>query len=202
MGIAERKQREKREMRQLILDAAMKRFVREGFEKTSVRQIAKDIEYSVGAMYVHFKNKNEIFYALHVEFFNMLHSKFNEASIEDPLQRLRWLGQKYMEFGFENPEAYHLMFVAQSPMETIEDQESWYCAKRTFDVLVQTVDQCVKEGYFPNKDVMQLTMMTYGLSHGILSLKLYRDMKMFPEEERQRLIHSTLDYILELLQKP
>lgn len=46
MGVVERKAREKREIKDLILDAARKLFVREGYENVSMRKIADKIEYS------------------------------------------------------------------------------------------------------------------------------------------------------------
>ena len=44
MGIAERKEREKREMRRKIIDAAFEMFVEVGYERTSIRAIADKIE--------------------------------------------------------------------------------------------------------------------------------------------------------------
>ena len=41
MGILERKERDKQEMRLMILDAAKEVFVSEGFEKASIRAIAE-----------------------------------------------------------------------------------------------------------------------------------------------------------------
>jgi hypothetical protein len=43
MGITERKEREKLEMRELILEAATSMFLEEGYEKTSIRNIAERI---------------------------------------------------------------------------------------------------------------------------------------------------------------
>jgi AcrR family transcriptional regulator len=53
MGISDRKEREKQEMKQLIIDAAMRMFVEDGYEKTSIRNIADKIEYSPGTIYLY-----------------------------------------------------------------------------------------------------------------------------------------------------
>ncbi|MBK7338149.1 MAG: helix-turn-helix transcriptional regulator [Saprospirales bacterium] len=60
MGINERKEREKVELRGLILKGAMEVFLEEGFENTSIRRIAERVEYSPGTIYVYFKDKDEI----------------------------------------------------------------------------------------------------------------------------------------------
>lgn len=43
MGVVERKAREKQEVKDQILDAARKLFVREGYESVSMRKIADQI---------------------------------------------------------------------------------------------------------------------------------------------------------------
>ena len=61
MGIPDRKEREKQELRDLILKEARALFLEEGFEKTSLRKIAERIEYSPTTIYLYFKDKNEQF---------------------------------------------------------------------------------------------------------------------------------------------
>ena len=56
-------------MRDRILKSAHKIFVEKGFDDVSIRNIAVDIEYSPATIYLYFKDKNEIFYALHTEAF-------------------------------------------------------------------------------------------------------------------------------------
>jgi hypothetical protein len=51
MGIAERKEREREEVKDLILNAAREIFLAEGYENTSMRKIASKIEYSPGIIY-------------------------------------------------------------------------------------------------------------------------------------------------------
>ena len=69
MGIVERKEREKEDMRRLILNAARKLFLEQGYEKTSIRNIADAIEYSPATIYLYYKDKNELLFALHEEAF-------------------------------------------------------------------------------------------------------------------------------------
>src|SRR5579863_9246935 len=60
MGVQERRAREKKELRQEILDAARDLFVREGFENVSMRKIAEKIEYSATTIYLYFQDKAEL----------------------------------------------------------------------------------------------------------------------------------------------
>ena len=65
MGIVERKEKQKLEIRKMILEASMKLFVEEGFAHVSIRKIADLIEYSPTTVYLYFKDKDEIFFSLH-----------------------------------------------------------------------------------------------------------------------------------------
>ena len=64
MGVKERKARQKKFLRQEILDAASELFVKEGYEDVSMRRIAEKIEYSPTAIYVHFRDKQQLFLEL------------------------------------------------------------------------------------------------------------------------------------------
>ncbi|NFP91758.1 TetR/AcrR family transcriptional regulator [Clostridium sporogenes] len=48
--------------KQHILEAAIIKFTEKGFEKTSLREIASAAGLTTGAIYHHFKNKDELFY--------------------------------------------------------------------------------------------------------------------------------------------
>ena len=124
MGIIERKEREREEMRKLILDAAQKLFLTDGFEKVSIRNIADVIEYSPATIYLYYKDKNELFFALHQTAFTKLIEEFRPiAQVEQPMDKLIEMGKLYLRFAFENPELYDLMFIMIAPIETLECRE-------------------------------------------------------------------------------
>src|SRR5665647_140284 len=111
MGIAERKERDKMEMRDRIVEAATLMFLEDGYEKTSIRNIADKIEYSPATIYLYFKDKDELFFAIHNIGFQLLLKEMEKANkIKNPLKRLREIGSIYVEFALENPEYYDLMF--------------------------------------------------------------------------------------------
>ena len=90
MGIAERKEREREGVKDLILNAAREIFLTEGYENTSIRKIASKIEYSPGVIYLHFKDKNDLLLALHDKAFECkMEALFHSTGhIADPLERL------------------------------------------------------------------------------------------------------------------
>src|SRR5580692_467652 len=124
MGIQERKEKQKLEIRKLILDASIKLFSDEGFGNVTIRKIADLIEYSPTTVYLYFRDKDEIYAALHdIGFQKMSEFNRNLASINNPLLRLHKMGENYLYFGMGNPEFYDLMFILDEPMKKLAGPE-------------------------------------------------------------------------------
>src|SRR5690348_9854789 len=116
MGVQERRERERSETRDKILDAARELFVTEGYDGVSMRKVAEKIEYSPTAIYVHFANKEELFLELcHADYHRLAESFVKLAQIADPVEKLRRLGRAYIEFGLKNPNHYRMMFMTAHP---------------------------------------------------------------------------------------
>ena len=64
MGSKERRVREKETRRRQIQEAAMKLFIKHGFNATTLEDIVKKVELTPGAIYRHFKSKDELFASL------------------------------------------------------------------------------------------------------------------------------------------
>jgi AcrR family transcriptional regulator len=64
MGIAERKEREKQRRREEILDAAEKVFFTRGIENSTMEDVAVKAELSKGTLYLYFKSKEDIHWAI------------------------------------------------------------------------------------------------------------------------------------------
>jgi AcrR family transcriptional regulator len=67
MGTKERKEREKNSRRQQIQECAKKLFLRKGFRSTTMEDIAKEAELSIGAIYQYFKSKDELYASMNLE---------------------------------------------------------------------------------------------------------------------------------------
>src|SRR5262245_40162651 len=175
MLLAERKTQKKEELRALILEGAKKLFAKKGIEATTIRNIAEAVDYSVGTVYVYFKDKNAILHALHTQGFRQLLGDFKVLyNVADPLARLRAMGKVYISFALQNTDMYDLMFSLKAPMEflTTTQEGEWNEGKATFDVLRTTVKQCMAAGHFKGYKLEPLAFLIWSLMHGMCSLKI------------------------------
>ena len=178
MGVKQRREREKSETRDKILDAARELFVTEGYEGVSMRRVAEKIEYSPTAIYVHFTDKNELFHELCRQDFARLQAVMQSAEMPaDPIERLRQIGRSYIQFGVRFPNHYVFMFMTphlpQEPDE--EDREIMgNPEKDAYAMLKAAVQEAINAGCFRDEvqDAELVSQTLWASVHGVISLNI------------------------------
>lgn len=175
MGIAERKERDKQEMKELILQTAKKMFIEEGYEKTSLRKLAEKIEYSPATIYLYYADKDELFFAIQEQAFEMFFLEMSVvASYPDPFERLTHMGRIYMEFSLKNTELYDLMFLMDAPMNSKMACEDWGSGHRSWTFLKEAVQACIDAGYFKTQDTLNVSRLIFSFIHGLITTYIRR----------------------------
>lgn len=203
MTIATRKERQKEELRTKILQSAKALFIEKGYHETSIRNIAERIEYSPTTIYLYFKDKDDVFYALHQEGFALLNQYFKPlAFVEDPFQRLKAVMRAYIRFALENREFYDLMFINRAPMNALDDKcDEWDEGKQSFQALVDTVSHCIGKGYFTGMDPESLSFTLWAMVHGICSLQIRERCNVLTEEVQEGLADRAASIISDMLDR-
>jgi len=196
MGIAERKEKEKAEMRTQILEAAMNLFLREGFDKVTLRRIASEIQYSPATIYLYFRDKSDIIFALHTEGFERFYSKqLTVLSIADPWERLKQHARVYMAFALENPEYYDLMFIKHGPGEKLKTDREWDVGLRSYNFLKDNIRDCMEEEYIPRSDVDVAAFAIWSFTHGMAALIIRQRCGMIPEELLNNVVNGAIEFM-------
>ena len=178
MGTKERREREKSETRDKILDAARELFVTEGFEGVSMRKVADKIEYSPTAIYVHFADKEELFRELCHRDYARLAEVFQSSAIStDPIERIRQIGAIYIDFGLRNPNHYKFMFMTPHPPHEPDevDREMMGNPERdAYAFLKWAVQQGIDAGCFEQEfgDAELVSQTLWASVHGVISLHI------------------------------
>jgi AcrR family transcriptional regulator len=196
-----RRQKVKADIRSRILEEAKRLFFEKGYDHASIRNIAEHIEYSVGTIYLHFKDKDSIFHALQGQGFAILLEKMQVLqSVAHPFERLKAMGVVYLDFAKKNPEFYDLMFIIRAPMNCLEEDEGWQGGMKTFGYLIQIVKECQDIGMFlAHKDPESLAFTVWSAVHGIAALKIRGRCRVISEEKQENIdIQSYQDLLLML----
>lgn len=199
MGTAERRRREKNELRREILAAARELFAREGYESVSMRRIADKIEYSPTTIYLHFKDKDELIREICDEMFVLLTRKLQKAFAagDSPLDRLKAGLKLYVEFGLKHPDHYRVTLMAPwcptgEPKKGLEKDLASREGMRAFQCLIDGVAACVQAGLFRETDPMLISQSLWMTIHGITSLWISSG-DLFPWCDRARLLDFSID---------
>lgn len=210
MGISERKARHKEDLRKSILEAAKKLFLEEGYHGTSIRKIARAIEFSPTTIYLYYKDKAEIAHALHTEGFKLLGKQFGLLRhIDDPFERLKAMGRTYIQFSLENTDYYELMFVLKEPMEHLREcgeETNWEEGDQAFGLLIANITDCKEAGYFPEMEAANMAIIAWGMLHGLCTLNIHGHLdfvKTYKEEVKhvEDLFESAFNTFVVMLER-
>ena len=174
MGVKERKERQKENLRQEILDAASEMFAVEGYANVSMRKIAERIEYSPTTIYLYFKDKNDLLMQICEETFAMLYAKMQriEKQSGSALDCLEKGIRAYIEFGLQHPNHYEVTFIAPlwNDMKTDEYKYEGSMGERTFGYLRSVVQAAIAEGSLKKGDLEAMSQTLWAGMHGVTSL--------------------------------
>lgn len=196
MSSKERKERQKTKMKETILSATLKLFSEDGYDNVSMRRIADEVEYSVGTLYLYFKDRDEIFFELHKLGFEIFYKRqLAVQDIKDPLQRLTEHSLSYIRFAIDQPLYYDLMFISRIPTKTIKKLQDWDSGTRTYDILKLNISQAKNAGYLKGVDVEVAAFSLWSFIHGISSLFVRERLMMVPSEAVKQLITGALKFL-------
>lgn len=172
MGIAERRLRQKEEVRANILSTAWRLVKEEGWQSLSIRKIADAIEYSVPVIYDHFENKEDILLQFGKDGFGLLIKKLQQArkKSDDPAEQLRLIADAYWNFAFKNKEYYQLMFglgIACCETDKCIPEESAFR-----NIVMEPINAILDENKKKGINACLKYHTFWSVMHGLISIKM------------------------------
>jgi len=202
MAITKRRQQNIEDMKASILEAANELFIKEGYEHTTLRKIAKKIDYNQATIYNYYSNKEEIFYELQRRAFVNFYEEFNELreSKIKGYEKFKWMGRKYINYALKHPEEYKLMFILKKPMEAAERLDpEWKIGAKNYELLKEVIRECIDEGSLQLDHVESGAYMVWSFVHGLVSLVIMDRCQMIPEVDIDFLVkqaHMTFENLI------
>lgn len=160
MTIEKRREREIEGMRQLILSAASDIIASEGFDKLSIRKIAKKIEYSPSIIYHYFDDKEEISNIVMQRGYKKIVSAVSPVKMEgnSSEEKLTQITKNYIRAALSMPEEFMAAQLNQSKMALKHTSSLFEGASKEKPAL-SALYQCLEEIYKDrNKDVDKNTI--------------------------------------------
>ncbi|GAB4513259.1 MAG: TetR/AcrR family transcriptional regulator [Anaerolineae bacterium] len=195
----QRREQEKREVRQTILTTAGEMFLESGYEGFSLRQIAERIGYSPGTIYLYFKDKDDVLFTVckegFIAFAQVLENA--KATTDDPLEQIRVMGREYVRFGLENPAYYQLMFMQRPEFMIRQETETGEPPVDAFMILQRTVEEAMAAGSLQPGDAQVTSDVLWSALHGVVALGIC--MPIFDAERVEKTAAFTLTMLEQYL---
>jgi len=182
MGILERKEREKEQRRSDILDAAEKVFFRKGFGQATMDDIAAGAELSKGTIYLYFKSKEEIYFAIGIRAHRALRQRFEKAVSPDRpvIDNIFEIGRAFVRFCGEQPEYFKTLvyFEAEFDLQHVHEQYEILCRNEEdpMSFFIDLLQQGIDSGMIRTEiAAVQLANILCTQTTGILKLASTKD---------------------------
>jgi len=178
MGIQERRQREKEQRREEIIEAASQVFIKKGIEAATMDEIATMAELSKATLYMYFKNKEELFLAVLLIVMDAFSTCMEKS--QNPRQtvqeNIRALGRAYITFFEKYPAYFKLLNTLKPTDEIISDQydisiEFTAVNSRIWTAVCSPIMQGIKQGIIrADVDPLEVGITLWMGSTGIINL--------------------------------
>lgn len=189
MKQADRKQWEKQQRQNRIIDIAENIFFEKGVDGTTIEEIAQAAGYNKRTLYLYFKDKEEIFLAVVLRALKLFNEMLQNA-FQNPIEGktiIFGLARAFYSFSIDHPAYFHLMMVYESrncvyyPIQCEEKKYGEYreaCQEVTdknSELVTRAIESGITNGTILN-DLLprQLMLLLWGEIFGIMQIILMR----------------------------
>ena len=194
MGIRERRQRQRQELRSGLLAAAREIATNEGWGAVTIRRIAERIEYSPPVLYEYFDSKEDLLLELvrigYAEQLGAVKSA-REAS-DDPEEALLGMTRAWCRFAFDSPDLYQVMYGlggVSFPVPELRKE-----GEKIAEAMERAIEEVLKKYGKDDTGVREKVVLGWGTLHGLVALAMAG--RVAGGEEVERLVDLAMrDYL-------
>ncbi len=178
--IATRREEEKERRRAEILDAAETLYAKKGWDGLSVDQVARTARLSRALVYVYFRDKEDLLFAIGERAMRLLHDRFKAAiaGTARGMDQVDAIGRAYMGYAHEFPHYFDFCTRFQShSVETDSSTNEGACqvaGTQVLGTLVQAIETGIRDGSIRSDvgDPMLLALTLWAFTHGIIQIAM------------------------------
>lgn len=178
MGIKERREREKDERREEIIEAAGGVFFKKGLADATMDEIALAAELSKGTLYLYYKSKEDLYLAVMLKGMEIMSDLFKSAvSTDEPsLKQIANLGEAYYQFFEKHREYFRMFSFYESPLfhTQVSPDMLELCSahdREVWELVMAPIKRGLEEGMLHKGLVpMEVAVMLWSNSNGLMRL--------------------------------
>jgi AcrR family transcriptional regulator len=176
--------------RERILDIALELFTEQGYDKTSLRDIAERLGTTKAALYYHFKSKSDILLELHLRLHALGQGVLDDLSALEtgPEKAAAWphLLDRFIAEVAANRPLMQLHQRNQSAVEALHDSERHRAAN---DDIEEQFRRLLRSRDIPKETRVRMACSIGAVMAGLLTAQMFDDI---PDHELTGLVRSTV----------
>lgn len=178
MGINERKEREKEQRRQDIIDAAEKVIFSKGLQQATMDEVAEAAELSKGTLYLYFKSKEELYLAISKRGMRIMREMFEKAvrSKKNGLEKSFDIGKAYFKFSEKYPNYYYAINHFEIFESQYDDTNEIVClckqeGHESLDIFINVLKEGIQDGSIrPDLKAEQAATIIWAQTSGVIQM--------------------------------
>lgn len=189
-------------LREHILDAAEELLLRHGhIGDVSVRAIAHLVGVTPPALYMHFEDKDRLFYAVCRRSFDDFAQRLEPIMTSDSpaLERIRRIAEEYVRFGLEHGHQYPILFGVKGEIVVPESEIADDPGLRILNGLIALVTQAQADGEIrSDHPAATVASMLWAAGHGVVSLLIasQSNPQLVPLPPIEDLVEATIETLI------
>ncbi len=175
------------ELRELIIDASTDLIREAGMEGLSARAIARRIDYSPGTIYNSFENLDDLVLTIEGRLLDNLSEQLSRLpETDDPLQLVRDIAARYLDFVSANPRLWNLLFEHHLPNAL--PVPDWYRAK--LEAPIKMIEDALRPvaGGLSSEEISRAARVLWAAMHGIASLSTAHKLSVATEGQARPML--------------
>ena len=168
--------------------------------------VANEAELSKGTLYLYFKNKEDLYLAIHLRGNKILHSLFMKAvkNKKTGIEKTRSVGKAYVEFFKKYPNYFNAMLYYESHDFDFADQDSVAAeclieGKATLELLIESIVIGIKDGSIRSDiDPVKTALNLWGQTTGVLQIASLKE-KIVLAQHFSISAQDVIDYNFDLI---
>lgn len=182
-----------------IIDAASELLINSGYEKLSIRKIAKELDCSPGLLYNYFKDKNEIIKKIIDNNIDRICNDIISLNLlkYDPKEALKLGLTTFIKSMLENEEQYKAIILSNIDLSLLNNDVTK--TNELKELLIKVLNNGVNNNVFEIQNIEATSIILVASTFGLINI-LIQD-KIYDKEIRKEFIKLQVDILIKGLSK-
>ncbi len=169
-----------------FIDVAQRLFLKQGYDQTSIQQVADAADFSKRAVYLYFANKHELFSAVLLRGLSTLHQKLRSSVMPslDGRNQVISIARSYANYALDHAEFFELLmfFERRDYFYRKQTERAGHYAKQCLDInhaMGELLNDAIRRGALDGSVVSdlethQFNLMLWAAVAGVVQVAVWR----------------------------